>query len=180
MGRFIGEDPVRFLGGINFYTYVLNNPLRYVDPHGLLNILFGGGGSVVGITGAEASGGIVINPGFGNQKAGGGIFGTIGAGGGLNVSSDLFVGVIFGGLNNVSGATVNFNFVGGPFSVSAIFDARTGGFSGFTLGLGPGIPIGFSTTVATTGILAVQEGDALAEEVATTDIGGQCKRTSKV
>jgi len=33
--RFISEDPIGFLGGINVYAYVGNNPLRYADPLGL-------------------------------------------------------------------------------------------------------------------------------------------------
>ena len=27
-GRFVSEDPIRFSGGINFYTYAANNPLN--------------------------------------------------------------------------------------------------------------------------------------------------------
>ncbi|MGC1615016.1 MAG: RHS repeat-associated core domain-containing protein [Candidatus Acidiferrum sp.] len=34
-GRFISEDPVTFLGGHNFYTYVGNWPTVYIDPSGL-------------------------------------------------------------------------------------------------------------------------------------------------
>lgn len=33
--RFISEDPIRLLGGINFYGYVRNNPLKFKDPLGL-------------------------------------------------------------------------------------------------------------------------------------------------
>ncbi|HVS89748.1 MAG TPA: RHS repeat-associated core domain-containing protein [Candidatus Acidoferrum sp.] len=33
-GRFISEDPARFPGGINFYTYVENDPVGLVDPFG--------------------------------------------------------------------------------------------------------------------------------------------------
>ena len=28
IGRFISEDPIRFRGGMNFYSYVLNNPVN--------------------------------------------------------------------------------------------------------------------------------------------------------
>jgi len=35
VGRFISEDPVGFLGGINKYAYVLNRPINFSDPSGL-------------------------------------------------------------------------------------------------------------------------------------------------
>ena len=33
-GRFLREDPVRFAGGRNFYSYVTNNPVKRTDPLG--------------------------------------------------------------------------------------------------------------------------------------------------
>jgi RHS repeat-associated protein len=35
LGRFLGEDPMGFDSGVNFYAYVLNNPANFVDPFGL-------------------------------------------------------------------------------------------------------------------------------------------------
>jgi RHS repeat-associated protein len=35
LGRFISEDPIGFLGGINFYSYALNDPVNLTDPFGL-------------------------------------------------------------------------------------------------------------------------------------------------
>ena len=35
VGRFISEDPINFIGGTNFYRYVGNSPLDFVDPFGL-------------------------------------------------------------------------------------------------------------------------------------------------
>ena len=35
-GRFISEDPIRLLGGNNFYAYVNNSPSNGVDPYGLV------------------------------------------------------------------------------------------------------------------------------------------------
>jgi RHS repeat-associated protein len=34
-GRFIGQDPIQFAGGKNFYRYGLNNPANLGDPFGL-------------------------------------------------------------------------------------------------------------------------------------------------
>jgi RHS repeat-associated protein len=47
IGRFIQEDPVGFEGGLNFYAYVANNPVNYVDPQGKwIHILIGAATSV--------------------------------------------------------------------------------------------------------------------------------------
>lgn len=35
VGRFITKDPIWLAGGVNLYTYVVNNPLMFVDPLGL-------------------------------------------------------------------------------------------------------------------------------------------------
>jgi RHS repeat-associated protein len=35
-GRFLSEDPIRFRGGVDFYSYVNNNPINALDPSGLL------------------------------------------------------------------------------------------------------------------------------------------------
>lgn len=35
LGRFISEDPIAFQGGGNWYAYVDNNPLGWIDPEGL-------------------------------------------------------------------------------------------------------------------------------------------------
>jgi RHS repeat-associated protein len=35
IGRFLSEDPVRYLGGLNFYDYARKSPANLVDPFGL-------------------------------------------------------------------------------------------------------------------------------------------------
>jgi RHS repeat-associated protein len=69
IGRFVNEDPKGFLAGVNFYSYVGDNPISYSDPFGLDK---GGGGcpkvkgifpwlphGFGGIVSGEAGGGIV-------------------------------------------------------------------------------------------------------------------------
>jgi len=36
IGRFISEDPIGFEGGINLYSYVFNNPIKYIDSSGMI------------------------------------------------------------------------------------------------------------------------------------------------
>jgi RHS repeat-associated protein len=35
VGRFTQEDPIRFAAGLNFFSYVGSNPIRFLDPSGL-------------------------------------------------------------------------------------------------------------------------------------------------
>ncbi|MBI2526324.1 MAG: RHS repeat protein [Candidatus Rokubacteria bacterium] len=151
LGRFISEDPLGFAGGgPNRYAYVRNNPLRFTDPLGLLNIIAGAGGSVVGASGAEASGGFFFNPGGGSQTLDAGLFGSAGIGTGVNVSGDVFAGFIFGGVDNISGVTANLNIGLGPFSLTLLYN--NAGFGGLTLGAGPSaLPVGGSATASVTG-----------------------------
>ena len=42
--RFLNEDPIGEAGGINLYRFVGNNPISRVDPYGLLDYFYSGGG----------------------------------------------------------------------------------------------------------------------------------------
>lgn len=39
VGRFMGEDPAGFDAGVDFYAYVRNNPIIFIDPTGLQQVV---------------------------------------------------------------------------------------------------------------------------------------------
>jgi RHS repeat-associated protein len=57
-GRFIGKDPISYMGGINVFAYVQNNPINWIDPFGLARIINGmiynDSGQLIGEVGLEA------------------------------------------------------------------------------------------------------------------------------
>jgi RHS repeat-associated protein len=57
--RFVSVDPIGTAGGINFYAYVLGDPVSTVDPDGrlALNLISGAVGAVIGGYSAYANGG---------------------------------------------------------------------------------------------------------------------------
>lgn len=138
----------------NLYTYAGSNPVSRSDPSGLLNIIGGGGVSLIAITGVEGSGGVVVNTAGGLSNIG--LTGSFGIGGGLNVSGDIYGGIITGDIGNVSGETINVNGVLGPISLT-FFTDMNGNVVGGTIGYGPGIPVGGSLTYSNTGVLTLQK-----------------------
>jgi RHS repeat-associated protein len=46
IGRFVSEDPSGLVDGVNLYSYVRNNPTRWVDPSGRWAASAGGGGGI--------------------------------------------------------------------------------------------------------------------------------------
>lgn len=128
VGRFVSEDPIRFRAGVNFYRYVRNNSLLYVDPSG--NDwgfgLIGGSTMGVGVPGYES------HP----QSIGNGALATAGGGSGFFYN-------FYNGLTTGSFATFG-SFLGGSnlgpsYPGPTCQRSRPNGFSGAVAGLGGGV-----------------------------------------
>ena len=159
-GRWTSKDPILFAGGdFNLYGYVISDPVNKVDIQGLLTLTGGVGGSLVfgplGIgAGPEASTGIALD--FSNAALTSDNplpdihgFGSIGVGMGFHITSDAFLGIYRGGIENVRGGTVNLNVT--LWGVSGTLMFNCSGLVGGTLGIGPGIPFGASISGSYTG-----------------------------
>jgi RHS repeat-associated protein len=143
IGMFGSQDPLRLLGGsISLYQYASNDPVRYLDPSGLLVIDFGvSGGAGIGGTGGiqfDTSGGISIYAGPGATTPGVGGSVTFGPGtvSGTGLSTQVqgavgpgYVGVAGSGSIDENGNT-NFGIGGGV----GLVGSRVLGIGGFVLG----------------------------------------------
>ena len=124
----------------------------HVDPRGLADIyLLGEGDLALGI-GAEAAAGIVVDT---DDVGKSGIFGSMGAGWGLNVGAGGGIGYAPRDIEGASwGADVNV----GPVSFAPLFDAE--GWNGGAVTFGPRIsPVPFGaqqTLAAVTGTITVE------------------------
>ncbi len=106
LGRFTTEDPAR--DGLNWYVYVRNNPLRYVDPTGLVNWDVVADGSVKAVKGALKTvmgvGAVIASSGTG--VASGGVLAPVAVGGivvGSIYAVDGFVEATVGVAETVAG-----------------------------------------------------------------------------
>ncbi len=130
--RFIRQDPVGFIGGMNKYAYAFGNPVNNRDPLGLWT--FGAGLTVnvqFGIINIEGSYGVVID-GSGHV----GLYGT--TGGGLGVGADASAGASLSWSNARKICDLAGPFQYGSGTAGAGLDGTIDEFTGFT---GDGKPV---------------------------------------
>ena len=123
IGRFVSEDPLGFEAGINFYTYVNNNPVNNNDPSGEIALNGAGaiaGGVYGGIAGA-VSGAIVgfntVDPSSGITNQILGALGGLAVGGVTGAATGAVAGALLNpGLAASAPVQVASGVVGGVFS----------------------------------------------------------------
>jgi len=144
IGRFIQQDPVA--DGVNWYAYVGNNPLVWIDPEGLIDIFLPIEAEIVTPWGGiDASVGIVIDT---DCLAQSGLYSSGGPAAGLSLGLGAGVGVA----NDVEGFSQNADVNVGPLSATVYGTPEPGepwGLSNWTGGAltaGPGLGAGVSNT----------------------------------
>jgi RHS repeat-associated protein len=133
LGRFIQPDTIVPYPGdpqtYNRYSYVNNNPLKYVDPSGhfFFAVIIGAVvGAALGAAIAAVTGGDIFMGALGGAIGGG--FGAVGAalGGAIGGSTGAAVGAIAGG---ATGGAVSAIAVGGDVGMGALTGAIAGGLA---------------------------------------------------
>jgi RHS repeat-associated protein len=142
IARFISQDPIRFLGGINFYAYVANNPVSNVDPLGLLTGFASGGWIFVPFYGGnETNGGYYFSP------DSNGLFTSTGDNNyGAYAGAGLTLGFIKGCTKDFQCPFTNWNLATPWVGLSLYF--ANGQWMGLGVSFGPAI--GYATTNTTT------------------------------
>ena len=162
-GRFLQEDPFGFQAGINFYSYVLNNPANFSDPSGMDAWIGISGGVLAGFGPFAGSGSqfVMVNTDTGEfctftvvcLRSGFNIIATVGLKGqylsGPDCGKDLegfSFSVAFDIASPEGGPTGGGGDVGGSIGVGE--DGSIGGSGSFGPNWGAGISLGFDTCYA--------------------------------
>jgi RHS repeat-associated protein len=166
VGRWTAKDPIGFAGGdTDLYGYVINDPIKWIDPWGLLVTYHGFGvsaGAGIGTEGDSVN--YVSATGYtyeGSRRDGGseeGIAGIIGAGRmfGLGAGIGYEAGFLFGDVEDFSGkgTAVGISFL--IFNIEATFGACDNSWTGMNFGILKTIGLGAYAEETTTGRLPIR------------------------
>ena len=139
-GRFISEDPIGFIAGLNLYTYAYNSPTTFVDPSGQDVMSIGVSVSGAWILGGGFQANIVIAGGdhVTNGFIDVGLSGGVEMHAGLGATASGNIGYEWGNLgDNYESANVS-TFIG---SCSVYRSGRGSLADGVSVGVGPGVGV---------------------------------------
>lgn len=140
-GRWTTKDPIRFAGGdSNLYGYVLNDPVNWIDPHGLETLSLG---VTINVNWGPLSGTLFAGVVADDQGSLGGYWGY---GGGLGAGARLSGGVSVAASNadtvcDIAGPFNNFS-AGGGAGLGVSYDAFGGSSPSGQPVLGTGVTFG--------------------------------------
>lgn len=139
VGRWIQGDPIGLEGGSNTYAYVLNSPLKYIDPDGLVSVLVGGSaeGSLAG--GGNLQGGFFLTSG-GSGPVDAGTYGSNGGTVGVRADVGGTLTVLRGGRENINGKTITNTTDIGSVSISSHINLDTNEWVGLGVGINTPLP----------------------------------------
>jgi len=131
IGRWTAKDPIFFYGNqLNLYSYVGADPINRIDVYGLVDIFIGVEGEAILPAGVAGSAGVNLDT---DSLSESGFYTSGGGGVGLNVGAGVCIGVVSEIEGDSKVIDINLLFIG----VEIILDSE-GGFSGFSVGIGPG------------------------------------------